>query len=122
MTRRTFPLILLLLGLGLAVPVASGVAGISIRSTGAPPSLADPEVSALHSRLQAMLNALHEAGSFPGSTLGFVLPDGRSGSVSVGLADVEANRLLKPTDRMLAGSIGKTYVSAVRLKLVHDER
>lgn len=120
MMRRTFPLILLLLGLGLAVPVTSGIAGISIRSTGAPASPADPEMSALHSRLQSMLKALHEAGSFPGSTLGFVLPDGRSGSVSVGLADVEANRLLKPTDRMLAGSIGKTYVSAVMLKLVQD--
>ena len=118
--RRTLPLILLLLGPVLAVPNSAGVAGISIRSTEARLSLDDLETAALQSRLHAMLETLHETGSFPGSTLGFVLPDGKSGSVSVGLADVENKRPLKPTDRMLAGSIGKTYVSAVMLKLVQD--
>ena len=73
----------------------------------------DAEISALRSSLQAKLNALHAAGSFPGGTIGFVLPDGRSSSVSTGLADVENKIALKPNDRMLAGSIGKTYVSAV---------
>jgi D-alanyl-D-alanine carboxypeptidase len=79
-------------------------------------------MSALLASLTAKLKSLHEAASFPGSTLGFVLPDGRSGSVSVGLADIEYKKPLKPTDRMLAGSIGKTYVSAVMLKLVQDGR
>ncbi|HWO00500.1 MAG TPA: serine hydrolase domain-containing protein [Blastocatellia bacterium] len=83
-------------------------------------SAEDPEMSELKSRLQAKLKAIHEAGSFPGATLGFVLADGRSGSVSVGMADVENNRPLKTTDRMLAGSIGKTFVSAVMLQLVQD--
>jgi len=77
---------------------------------------------ALEAALQAKLKALHEAGSFPGATLGFVLPDGKSGSVSVGLADVENRSALKPTDRLLAGSIGKTYVSAVMLQLVQSGR
>ena len=80
----------------------------------------DPEMTELRAGLQAKLKALHEAGSFPGATLGFVLADGRSGSVSVGMADVENNRPLKPTDRMLAGSIGKTFVAAAMLQLVQN--
>jgi D-alanyl-D-alanine carboxypeptidase len=78
------------------------------------------DLSALLASLQAKLNELHQAASFPGATIGFVLPDGRSGSVSVGLADVENKIPLKPTDRMLAGSIGKTYVSAAILQVVQE--
>ena len=80
------------------------------------------DLSALRERLKAKLEESHQAASFPGATIGFVLPDGRSGSVSVGLADVEKKILLKPSDRMLAGSIGKTYVSAVMLQLAQEER
>ena len=78
------------------------------------------DLSALRASLQAKLTELHKAASFPGATIGFVLPDGRSGSVSAGLADVENKITLKPTDRMLAGSIGKTYVSAVMLQAVQE--
>src|SRR6185436_12813354 len=77
---------------------------------------------ALEAALQAKLKALHEAGSFPGATLGFVLPDGKSWSVSVGLADVENRSALRRTGRRLAGSIGKTYVSAGMLQLVQSGR
>jgi hypothetical protein len=78
------------------------------------------DLSAVLASVQAKLNELHQAGSFPGATIGFVLPDGRSGSVSVGFADVENKIPLKPTDRMLAGSIGKTYVSAAMLQIVQE--
>ena len=78
------------------------------------------DLSALRASLQAKLTELHKAASFPGATIGFVLPDGRSGSVSAGLADVENKIALKPSDRMLAGSIGKTYVSAVMLQAVQE--
>src|SRR5262249_51264185 len=80
------------------------------------------DLSALCERIKANLEESHLAASFPGATVGFVLADGRSGSVSVGLADVEKKILLKPSDRMLAGSIGKTYVSAVMLQLVEEEK
>ena len=80
------------------------------------------DLSVLLASLQAKLNELHQAASFPGATIGFVLPDGRSGSVSVGLADVENRIPLKPTDRMLAGSIGKTYVSTAILQVVQEGR
>lgn len=85
-----------------------------------PSAPTDTEVAALLTSLQLKLNELHKSASFPGATIGFVLPDGRSGSVSVGLADVENKTPLKPTDRMLAGSIGKTYVSAVTLQAVQE--
>ena len=82
----------------------------------------DAMLSSLLGGLQSRLRELHQTASFPGATLGFVLPDGRSGSVSVGVADVENKIALKPKDRMLAGSIGKTYVSAVMLQLVQEEK
>jgi D-alanyl-D-alanine carboxypeptidase len=42
--------------------------------------------------------------------------------VASGLADVENNIPLAPSDRMLSGSIGKTYVAAVALQLVQEGR
>jgi D-alanyl-D-alanine carboxypeptidase len=53
-------------------------------------------------------------------SVGFVLPDGRSAGVSSGLADVENKVPLKPTDRLLAGSVGKTFVAAVVFQLAEE--
>src|SRR5690349_13969021 len=80
----------------------------------------DEQLASISSSLRAKLIELHQDATFPGVTLGFVLPDGRSGSVSAGLADIENKTPLKPSDRMLAGSIGKTYVSAVILQVVAE--
>lgn len=114
--KKLLSMMLLLLAPGLLVAAGLNAPNPSvIRSENRPD---DSSMSALRSSLQAKLDALHAAGSFPGGTIGFVLPDGRCGSVSTGLADVENKIPLKPTDRMLAGSIGKTYVSAVMLQLV----
>jgi D-alanyl-D-alanine carboxypeptidase len=79
----------------------------------------DP-LRSLRNRIQAKLDELRAGAEFPGATVGFVLADGRAASVSTGLADVEAGTRLKPSDRMLAGSIGKTFVSAVVLQLVEE--
>jgi D-alanyl-D-alanine carboxypeptidase len=85
-----------------------------------PAYAADKDLDKLRTDVKAMLDALHAGAEFPGATVGFVLPDGRSASVSTGLADVENNIPLKPQDRMLAGSIGKTYVAAVTLQLAQE--
>ena len=116
--KKPLPLIVLLLAPSLLF-AASHNASIpsSIRSKDRANAA---EMSALRASLQAKLNGLLQAGSFPGATIGFVLPDGRSSSVSAGVADVENKVTLKPADRMLAGSIGKTYVSTVMLQLVQD--
>jgi D-alanyl-D-alanine carboxypeptidase len=78
------------------------------------------KLARLRQAVQEKLNELHAGAEFPGATVGFALADGSSASVSTGLADVEAKRPLKPHDRMLAGSIGKTYVAAVMLQLVQE--
>lgn len=77
----------------------------------------DAELARIKYAVQKKLTELHGAAEFPGATVGFVLPDGRHSSVSVGVSDLRAKTPLKPTDRMLAGSIGKTYFAAVVLKL-----
>jgi D-alanyl-D-alanine carboxypeptidase len=118
MVKKLAPIFLLLLASSLHRSDCVSAANLS--SSKIKDRANDAEISALRSSLQAKLNELHQAASFPGATIGFVLPDGRSGSVSVGLADVENRIPLKPTDRMLAGSIGKTYVSAAILQVVQE--
>lgn len=83
-------------------------------------SSADAEVQKLRERIQTKLDELREKAGFPGVSVGFVLADGRSGAVASGLADVENKVPLKPGDRLLAGSIGKTFVAAVVLQLVEE--
>ncbi len=80
----------------------------------------DVELDRLRQLIEAKLVELHKAAEFPGATVGFVLPDGRSASVSVGMADLERKTQLTPKDRMLAGSIGKTFASAVTLQVAAE--
>lgn len=70
--------------------------------------------------IQARMVELRAAGKFPGINIGVAGPDGKSWSVSAGYSDLEAARALKPSDRMLAGSIGKTYCAAVTLLAVQE--
>jgi D-alanyl-D-alanine carboxypeptidase len=71
-------------------------------------------------KIQTKLNDLHTSLNFPGATVGFVLPEGRSGSASTGFADSESKLKLQPTDHLLAGSIGKTFVATETLLLVQE--
>ncbi len=85
-----------------------------------PKPLTDHQFEQLRGKVQAKLDDLRATAEFPGVTVGFVLADGRSAGVSSGFADAAKKVLLKPDDRMLAGSIGKTYVAAVVLQLVEE--
>ncbi|TWU14542.1 D-alanyl-D-alanine carboxypeptidase precursor [Symmachiella macrocystis] len=71
-------------------------------------------------RFQLKLEELHRAHGFPGATAAFVMPDGRVGTAAVGLADVEHKIPMTTETRMLAGSIGKTFVAAVALQLASE--
>jgi D-alanyl-D-alanine carboxypeptidase len=75
---------------------------------------------ALRQRLQAKFEELHAAGKFPGGTAGFALPGGASFGIAVGVADRSTRQPMRPADRLLLGSVGKTYASAVALQLVHE--
>lgn len=81
---------------------------------------ARPSARELREKVEEKLVELHSAAEFPGATVGVVLPDGKSFSVSAGLADVERKAPMNPSDRMPSGSIGKTYVAAVMLQLVEE--
>lgn len=72
--------------------------------------------------VQAKLDSLYATGTFPGATVGVALPDGSVLGFAVGQADTAADVPMRPGDRMLAGSVGKTYVAAVALQLVDEGR
>src|SRR5687768_12226428 len=76
----------------------------------------------LRDQLQAKFEELHKGGTFPGGTAGIVLGDGTQIALAVGVSDRTAGTRMKPTDRLLLGSVGKTYVSAVALQLVHEKK
>jgi D-alanyl-D-alanine carboxypeptidase len=74
----------------------------------------------LKKELQAKLDEWHKAGKFPGATLGVALANGESFGLAVGYSDRDARTPMKPNDRMLAGSVGKTFAAATALQLVKE--
>lgn len=88
-------------------------------ATGQNPSNASDLVQLRH-RLQAKLDSLHAAGQFPGATAGFVLADGSSFGLATGFSDKIKKIHMTPANLMLQGSVGKTYVAATALQLVHE--
>ncbi len=76
--------------------------------------------NALRAKLQAKLDAWHKAGTFPGATLGVALANGKSFGLAVGYSNRDAKTPMKPADRMLAGSVGKTFAAAIALRLVEE--
>ena len=74
----------------------------------------------LKKELQAKLDEWHKGGKFPGATLGVVLANGESFGLAVGYSDRDAKTPMRPDDRMLAGSVGKTFAAATALQLVDE--
>ncbi|MHC5003085.1 MAG: penicillin acylase family protein, partial [Planctomycetota bacterium] len=70
--------------------------------------------------IRPVLADLHERAGFPGATVGYALPDGTDGSVSVGVAFTETSVPMGGADRMMAGSTGKTFFAALVLQLVAE--
>src|SRR5687767_4664605 len=95
---------------------------LSLAVAAAAQSQPAPAAAPLKERLQAKFEELHKAGNSPGGTAGFVLADGSSFGIAVGVSDRTAATPMKPTDRLLLGSVGKTYVSAVALQLIHEKK
>jgi D-alanyl-D-alanine carboxypeptidase len=76
----------------------------------------------LKKELQLKLDEWHKAGKFPGATFGVVLADGESFGLAVGYSDRDAKTPMKPTDRMPAGSTGKTFAAAMAMQLIKEGR
>jgi D-alanyl-D-alanine carboxypeptidase len=71
-------------------------------------------------RLDAALQRVVSAG-VPGALV-LVRDGNRTRTAAVGLADVGAHRKLRSTDRFRVGSVTKTFVAAVVLELVAEQR
>ncbi|WP_441000137.1 serine hydrolase domain-containing protein [Fodinibius sp. SL11] len=69
---------------------------------------------------QVTLDSMRESYGFPGATAAYKWTDGRIGVASTGFADVEAGTPMKPESRMLAASIGKTFVGATAVSLADE--
>jgi D-alanyl-D-alanine carboxypeptidase len=82
--------------------------------------LSAPAGAALAEEFQAELDALRQRFGFPGATAGYVLRDGTPGLAATGFADPETGEAMSVSSRMLAASIGKTFVSATLLALAND--
>ncbi|MHC4897561.1 MAG: serine hydrolase domain-containing protein [Planctomycetota bacterium] len=72
----------------------------------------------IQDRCQAELERVFAGSSFPGGSAALILPDGQLLTVTVGFASVEDKQKMRPADRMLSGSIGKTYVTAAAHHLI----
>lgn len=67
-------------------------------------------------RCSTLLDEIVRRGA-PGISVALRLADGVEVAVTAGFADVEAAQPMRPSDRMLSGSVGKTYVAAAALRL-----
>jgi D-alanyl-D-alanine carboxypeptidase len=67
--------------------------------------------------IQALLDDFRNGYGFPGATAAIALPDGSIMAGATGLADREAATVMTPDTRMLAASIGKSFVAATVLAL-----
>lgn len=75
------------------------------------------ETSHPDKEIQSALDDFTKRYGFPGATAAWVLRDGAIGCAAAGYADREAGTLMTPQSRMLAASIGKTFVGATAVAL-----
>ena len=74
----------------------------------------------LPERVQETLDSMRARYGFPGATAAYAFTDGRSGTAATGWADLEAEQPMTPDSRMLAASIGKTFVAATAVALAEE--
>lgn len=89
-----------------------------------PATVVEPgaRVASVAEKLRPLLAAFQERTGFPGGGIGFVLPDGASGALAIGSADIENSVAMTVDHRLPAGSIGKTFFAAVALQLVAEAK
>jgi len=74
----------------------------------------------LKDRFQSALDSLRQEYRLPGATAAYRLPDGTVEIVASGKADPELDIPMSPQSRMLAASIGKTFVAATAIALAQE--
>jgi D-alanyl-D-alanine carboxypeptidase len=73
-------------------------------------------------QIQTLLDSLTTHTDMPGGSVAVAWPDGTSIGLVAGLSDTTRVRSMARDDRMLQGSVGKTYFGAVALQLVAEGR
>ena len=81
-----------------------------------------PLPAPLRAVLQARIDSITAAARFPGVVVGVSFADGATGAIAAGRADTVTGEPMRPESRLLLGSVGKTYFSAVALQLVAEGR
>src|SRR5688500_16403595 len=71
-------------------------------------------------KAQAVLDAALAGGSAPGISAAIAMPDGSVVAVTAGVASRETKTPLRPEDRLLAGSVGKTFAAARAVQLIEQ--
>ena len=100
--------------------IACTVAALSLGCARNAPPAQSARSDPLVAELQRKLDSLRTTAGFPGATFGIALRDGRTIGLATGLADTAARTALRPSDRLMQGSVGKTYVAAVAMQLVQE--
>lgn len=68
--------------------------------------------------VQRLLDSLRLAGNFPGLSFAIVNKDNQAIAFAAGYNNREKKIPLQTSDKMMQGSVGKTYVAAIALRLV----
>ena len=82
----------------------------------------DPAAPDLTQAFQSALDEARHQYGFPGATAAYALSDGTVGVVATGIADMEAGTPMTVRSRMLAASLGKTFVGATAIALAQEGR
>lgn len=69
---------------------------------------------------QEELEAFYAEHQFPGATAAFVLNDGHVGVAAVGASDLDTSSHMTSRSRMLAASVGKSFVGAAVIALAQE--
>jgi len=70
--------------------------------------------------LKTKFDSLCTAGTYPGAAMTIITRDGVEHNFSYGYSDIEKSIPLKTGDKMLVGSTGKTFVSAIIMQLIDE--
>ena len=100
--------------------LAPGAPAQGVPAASPAPDERSPRVEGVRARLQAVLDSVRGAAGFPGATLAVVLAQGEVVAVASGLSDTSRRVPMRTSDKLLQGSVGKTYVAAVALQLVAE--
>jgi D-alanyl-D-alanine carboxypeptidase len=106
--------------LGGAASVACGTARQPASRAAAATDPLPAVPAGVQARLQQLADSIRAAQRWPGLSVAVVMADGRIGAAASGYADTLKKTALRTDDRLLQGSVGKTYVAAVAMQLVAE--